>query len=507
MTKFNQERRLEDRHIAEKHHVVLSSPTKGGQARVATGRASHSSSKSQSPPSHDKGSRRFDVISSKIPRQQRTHATYRRDSDPTLSSNPPPNQQPLESPSPDRQSMSASRRARSQRSLGSDNDNQSSHSSAKQQLQQPPQRKASRSSPEKSQAQASAKLMLQANAVLEELDHSLLLAAEVASAEVAAAERAASAAAGPSLRQNSKALPSSPVHASPHASSPRSPGPPRVVSSASPRGRMQSQEQNWGTQEFGNNPHIGPAKLSLQQRSFSVPSHQHPGTAPSPNLSSLAHTLAQLRQAPTLTPADSTTAGVHRDQHQQHPQQQGRPAQGGTIKPPAALLEAKVGDPPPQPSSGTEDALPDPARASEPTLEPRHCQPPAANPDTATSLKRSMSGASGATQSRSVQGVSGEQQLPTLDSKPVLQSGSRAAMATVETVDGEVKAATSCREELVGSALPPVLHAPYQTGPAGTASALQPAASDTAASSKAASQEAAVRPAARAVSSPPGTLA
>ncbi|KAL3148856.1 hypothetical protein ABBQ32_001730 [Trebouxia sp. C0010 RCD-2024] len=503
MTKFNQERRLEDRHIAEKHHV-LSSPTKGGPPRVATGRASHSSSRSQSTPAHSKGSRLFDVISSKIPRQQRTHATYRRDSDPSLSTSPPINQQPLESPSPDRQSRSASQRIKSQRSLGSDNGNQSSHSSAKQQVRQPSQRKALRSSPVRSQAQASAKLMLQANAVLEELDHSLLLAAEVASAEVAAAELAATAAARPSSGQNSKALPSSPVHTSPHTSSPRSPGPPRVVSSASPRDRMQSQEQSWRTQQFGNNPPVGPPMLSLQQRSFSVPTHQHPGTAPSTTLCSLAHTLAQLRQPPTLTPADSTTA---RDQHQQGPQQQGQLAQGGTINPPAALLQAKAEDSPPQPSSGAEDALPDAAQASEATLEPGHCQRPAGNPDMAPSLKRSVSGASGVSQGRSMQGVSGEQQLPTLDTKPVVESGSTAAVAPAETVDFEARPATSCREDLFGSALPSVLHAPDQTGPAGAASTLQPAASDTAASSKAVSQEPAVRPAAKAVSSPLGTLA
>lgn len=483
MTKFNQERRLEDRHIAEKHHV-LTSPSRGTLARSATGRASLGSSKSHSTSSRSKGSRGFDVISSKIPRQQRTHATYRRDSDPSLSSHLATQQQPLKSPSPQRHSMSPCQGLNTQRSLGSDN--QSSHSSAKQQVQQLSRRKPLRSPPSKSQAKESAELMLQANAVLHKLDQSLLWAAEAASAELAASGTR------PSSGHNSRALPPSPLPPSPHARSPSSSVPPRVVSSASPRDHTRSKEQDWGGQDSGSNPPVGPSPVCLQQRSFSTPTQQCNGTPPS-SLCSLAHSLAQMRHAAAVKPTDSTDR-VNWDQQRQTQQQQG---QHGSIKSPTDLRHPTAEDPPTHASSGAEDALPD--AVSELTREASQSQCPAEPSDEAGHSKGAASGASGVSQDNPVPGLSGGQQPPALrDTTPVDESGSQAAGG--EDIN---KPGTSCREDPIGTALPPVLQVSDHT--AKTGPARQPAASDTAASGKAVS-EAAVKLPVRPMSAPPGTL-
>ncbi|KAL0054870.1 hypothetical protein WJX82_003576 [Trebouxia sp. C0006] len=91
MTKFNQQRRLEEQHIAEKHTA------KKHTAKPATAKYSPFSNAGVSPASKS-FSPPFDVIGSKIPRQQRTHATYRKDSDPLPSAERSQTVSPARSP-------------------------------------------------------------------------------------------------------------------------------------------------------------------------------------------------------------------------------------------------------------------------------------------------------------------------------------------------------------------------------------------------------------------------
>ena len=494
MTKFNQQRRLEDRHIAEKHHVVKS-PRKGPPARTAVARASHASSTSHSPPSHSRGSPGFDVISSKIPRQQRTHAIYRRDSDPSSSAGPSPHrQQAVKSPSPNRHST-AGQPARAQRPMGSNNDicEQSSLDSANQQVQQLFKPKPRRSP--HAQARASAQLMLQANAVLQELDHSLLQAAEAASAEVAAA------AARPAPQHDSTAALTPPVSSSPRAVSPRLPAVPRVASSASPRVRVQSQQQGFGRLGLGSSTPPGPSPppQPLQHRSFSMPTQQ---LAPAPQrVHTLSHALAQLRQAPL----DRATSNDNRDKQEQQ-QQPEQLAQRLTTK--SLPLLSKAEPPATQPSLAAQHTMPD--AASEPVsdadeLSQRHAE----RSKGVASPERSETGFSHMSQGRSMQGPSGNQpHLPNLATVPLEESGSQAAVKPAETDSMEIKrrSGSLSKESLLGVALPNVLQPFDQSAKAGHAGTpLKPAASDTAAMAEALS-EASGRSSPRAMSSPPGAL-
>ena len=484
MTKFNQQRRLEDLHIAEKHHVI-SSPRRGHPVKIAAARTSHASSTSRSPSSPSKGSPGFDVINSKIPRQQRTHTIYRKDSDPSMSSHPSPRQQSLKSPSPSRDS-SAFQPPKAQRSLGSDNGicNQRSHSSVKQQVQQLSKPKPRHSPDAQSQARASAELMLQANAVLEELDQSLLLAAEAAAAEVAAS------AARPF--SDSRALPKPPATLpSPQPTSPRSPLVPRVVSSASPRVHIQSQQLERSREEPGSSPLAGhnPSPQSLRHRCASMPTQQHTDTSSS--LYTLSHSLAQLRQACTVDPDPAD----NRDE--QHQQGQGQEAQQLTIKSPAAhKAETRAG----QASLGAEHALPD--TACEPAHDAQeHGQSSCHNgrSNGLASPERSESGISHVSQGRSVQGPSVDQHLPSLHTMPVGKSGSKAAEALADTdsrADVSNTPGSLCKEGLPGAALLSGLH-PSD----GTAKA----ALHLASLAKAVN-EVPGRSIARAMSSPPGAL-
>ena len=478
----------------------MKSPRKGPPAKIPLARASHASSTSHSPSSHSRGSPAFDVISSKIPRQQRTHAIYRRDSDPASSAGPSPHrQQPLKSPSPDRDST-AGQNPKAQRSLGSDNGicNQGSLDSGKQQVQQLFKPKPRRSPSAQSQARASAELMLQANAVLQELDHSLLQAAQAASAEVAAA------AAQPASQHDSTAAPKRPVSPSPPANSPPSPVVPRLASSASPRVHVQSQQRESGRLGLGSSNPPGPRAppQPLQHRSFSVPAQQV--THGPSSMHTLSHSLAQLRQACIVDRFD-THDNTDKQKQRQQPEQL---AQRLTTQSPPLLNTAEP--PATQPALAAEHAMPD--AASEPVSdahEPgqRHCH--AERSKRLASPERSESRISHMSQGRSVQGPSGNQsRLPDLASEPLEEPGLKAAMAQadIDSMEIDHRCGTLSKEGVQGAALSPVLHPCDHNAQAEHAGdALQPAAFDNAALATAVSEASGTSPA-RAVSSPLGAL-
>ena len=476
----------------------MKSPKKGPPARIAVARASHASSTSHSPSSQSRGSPRFDVINSKIPRQQRTHAIYRRNSDPSSSAGPSPHrQQAVKSPSPNRHST-AGQPAKAQRSLGSDNGicNQHSLNSAKQQVQQRFQPKPRRSPNVQSQARASAELMLQANAVLQELDQSLLQAAEVASAEVAAAT------AEPASQHDSTAVPKRPVPLSLRATSPHSPVVPRVTSSASPRIHVQSQQRECGRLGPSSSTPTGPSPQPLQCPSFSMPAQQ--STDAHSSIHSLSHSLAQLRQACNV---GSTHTNRNRDkqEQQQRPEQL---AQQLTTKSPPLLSNAEP--PATQPGLAAEHATPDAASGSvsdayELGQKPCHAERSKGQ----ASPERSDTGISHMSQGRSIQGLSRDQpHLPNLTTAPLDKPGSEAASAQADTDSMEIdhRSGSLSQKSLQGDALPTLLHpsdSNLKAGHAGTA--LLPVASDTAAFGKTLSAASGRSPT-KAMSSPPGAL-
>ena len=477
---------------------MMKSPKKGPPARIAVAGASHASSTSHSPSSQSRGSPRFDVINSKIPRQQRTHAIYRRNSDPSSSAGPSSHrQQAVKSPSPNRHST-AGQPAKAQRSLGSDNGICKQHSldSAKQQVQQRFQPKPRRSPNVQSQARASAELMLQANAVLQELDQSLLHAAEAASAEVAAAT------AEPATHHDSTAVPKRPVPLSLRATSPHSPVVPRVVSSASPRIHVQSQQRECGRLGPSSSTPTDPSPQPqpLQRPSFSMPAQQSTH-APS-SVHSLSHSLAQLRRACNAGP---THTDSNRDKQEQRPEQ---PAQRLTTKSPLLLSNAEP--PATQPGLAAEHATPDAASGSvsaayEPGQKPCHAERSKGQ----ASPERSDTGISHMSQGRSIQGLSGNQpHLPNLTTAPLEKPGSEAASAQADTDSMEIdhRSGILSQKSLQGDALPTLLHPSdhdLKAGYAGTA--LQPGASDITALAKALSAASGRSPT-KAMSSPPGAL-
>ena len=316
MTKFNQQRRLEDQHIAEKHNGIRS--PKKQAARPAATRPSQRSDTPQSPSSSSKAPA-FDVINSKIPRQQRTHATYRKDPNPVSAADPCPRNPSALSPSPKRQ-PSAFQRFKAERSLNSDNgpSRQGSHSSIKRQ----PMREMSalsRPTAARLHAQASAELMLQANAVLEELE-------QMKAAEAAAA----------SSEKRSRPMSGTPASSSPQSPSLQSPVPLRSAGSASPPRYTQSQEPEPSRHVRGSSSvAYSHFPEPLQHRSFSAPAHRNRNSLAC-NPHTLSHSLDQLRQACALEPASSS----HKDMPQQQPDQ--REQLRLTMKAPTMLLHCKV---------------------------------------------------------------------------------------------------------------------------------------------------------------------
>ncbi len=166
MTKFNQQRRLEDQRIAEKQLHGIKSPKKH-VPKPATARTSPFSDACCLSPASDSPSPPFDVIGSKVPRQQRTHATYRKDSDALPSAERSHTLSPAHS-APPKCNRNAPPATPAASTVGSDN-GKSKQGSARKGTQRATS-SASRPKPfARPGAQASAELMLQANAVLEEL--------------------------------------------------------------------------------------------------------------------------------------------------------------------------------------------------------------------------------------------------------------------------------------------------------------------------------------------------
>ncbi len=292
MTKFNQQRRLEEQHIAEKHLQGIKSPKKH-TAKPATAKYSPFSNagvspacKSLSPP--------FDVIGSKIPRQQRTHATYRKDSDPLPSAERSHTVSPARSPT-GRRNHTAPAPAGS--TVGSDN-GKSKQGSLGSSKKSGPRAASIASRPAKlsvgptarPEAQISAELMLQANAVLEELDR-------VQAAEAAATAATTSAAAAAAATTDASVTQSA-ASDSPGASSQGTPASPLPTSrgqvcSAGPHQQARLSEGQHSMQSMQGGQSRPEARL--QRRASSVPVQQDVGTSTSAY--SLSQTESQLFQA------------------------------------------------------------------------------------------------------------------------------------------------------------------------------------------------------------------
>ena len=291
MTKFNQQRRLEEQHIAEKHLQGIKSPKKH-TAKLATARSSPFSnagvspaSKSLSPP--------FDVIGSKIPRQQRTHATYRKDSDPLPSAERSQTVSLARSPTGRRTHTAP---APAQSTVGSDNgkSKQGSLGSSKKSGQRAAsiasRPKLSTGPTARPEAQVSAELMLQANAVLEELDR-------VQAAEAAATAATTSAAAAAAATTDASVTQSA-MSDSPGPSSQGTPASPLPTS----RGQVCSAgpQQHACLSEGQHSVHSMQGRQSrpearLHRRASSMPVQQDVGSSTSAY--SLSQTESQIRQA------------------------------------------------------------------------------------------------------------------------------------------------------------------------------------------------------------------
>ncbi len=283
MTKFNQQRRLEEQHIAEKHTA------KKHTAKPATAKYSPFSNAGVSPASKS-FSPPFDVIGSKIPRQQRTHATYRKDSDPLPSAERSQTVSPARSPT-GRRTHTAHAPAES--TVGSDNGKSkqgplgSSKKSGHRAASIASRPKLSTGPTARPEAQVSAELMLQANAVLEELDR-------VQAAEAAATAATTSAAAAAAATTDASVTQSA-ASDSPGASSQGTPASPLPTSrgqesSAGPQQQARLSKQQHSMQGGQSRP-----EARLQRRASSVPVQQDVGTSTSAY--SLSHTESQIFQA------------------------------------------------------------------------------------------------------------------------------------------------------------------------------------------------------------------
>jgi hypothetical protein len=290
MTKFNQQRRLEEQHIAEKHLQGIKSPKKH-TAKPATAKSSPFSNAGVSPASK-RLSPPFDVIGSKIPRQQRTHATYRKDSDPLPSAKRSQTVSPARSPT-GRRTHTAPAPAES--TVGSDNgkSKQGSLGSSKKSGQRAapiasrPKLVGPTARPE---AQVSAELMLQANAVLEELNR-------VQAAEAAATAGTTSAAAAAAAITDASVTQSA-TSDSPGASSQGTPASPLPTSrgqvcSAGPQQQACLSKRQHSMQSMQGGQSRPEARL--QRRASSVPVQQDVGSSTSAY--SLSQTESQIRQA------------------------------------------------------------------------------------------------------------------------------------------------------------------------------------------------------------------
>lgn len=318
MTKFNQQRRLEDQHIAEKQLHG----TKSAKKHAFKAAAAKTSPFAEAPllPSSSIPSPPFDVIGSRVPRQQRTHATYRKDSDPLPSADRSHTLSPTRSPTRHHANASA---APAESTVGSGNgkSKQGSLESGKQDTQHASssmaRQKPSVGPKARPEAQASVELMLQANAVLEELDR--LQAAEAAATAATPSETAAAAAAAAVTTDATVTQTAEP--GSPPASSGGTPASPAVthVRTASPQQQtILSERRRHSTQSMLRRE--GEAGAGLQQRASSVAAQQDLGSCTSAY--SLSHTEDQLRKACQLdTPSTDHKQRDSSSQHQ-HPKPQ-----------------------------------------------------------------------------------------------------------------------------------------------------------------------------------------
>ena len=255
----------------------------------------------------------FDVIGSRVPRQQRTRATYRKDSDPLPSADRSHTLSPTRSPARHRASASA---APAESTVGSDNgkSKQGSLESAKHDTQLASS-SMSRQKPcvgpkARPEAQASVELMLQANAVLEELDR--LQAAEAAATAATTSETAAAAAATAAVTTDATVTETA-EPGSPPASSGGTPASPAVmhVHTASPQQQISLPERR----RHSMLRREGEAGAGLQQRASSVPAQQDLGSCTSAY--SLSQTEDQLRKACQLdTPSTGHKQQDSSSQHQ-----------------------------------------------------------------------------------------------------------------------------------------------------------------------------------------------
>lgn len=314
MTKFNQQRRLEDQHIAEKQLHGTKSAKK--HALKAAAAKTSPFAEASLLPSSSIPSPPFDVIGSRVPRQQRTHATYRKDSDTLPSADRSHTLSPTRSPARHHAHTSA---APAESTVGSDNgkSKQGSLESGKHDTQHASS-SMSRQKPcvgpkARPEAQASVELMLQANAVLEELDR--LQAAEAAATAATTSETAAAAAAATAVTTDATVTQTA-EPGSPPASSGGTPASPAVthVRTASPQQQISLPERRrHSTQSMLRRD--GETGAGLQQRASSVPAQQDLGSCTSAY--SLSQTEDQLRKACQLdTPSTDHKQHDSSSQHQ-----------------------------------------------------------------------------------------------------------------------------------------------------------------------------------------------
>ena len=236
MTKFNQQRRLEDQHMAETQLHSIKSPKKH-TARPATAKTSSFSDASKSIASGN-DQPPFDVITSKVPRQQRTHATYRKDSDTLPAANRSRSLDPAQPPRA-RSSHDSAGAIPAESALDSANGNskiflRSAGLEAQRATSVASRPKPSASPACRPEAHSAVELMLHANAVLKELDR--VQAAEAATAlATAAAVATADDVQPPSPTESSMGVAASPCLAARHVPSPTSDCPTR---------RTQQQQQS-----------------------------------------------------------------------------------------------------------------------------------------------------------------------------------------------------------------------------------------------------------------------
>ena len=270
MTKFNQQRRLEDQHMAETQLHSIKSPKKH-TARPATAKTSSFSDASKSTASGN-DQPPFDVITSKVPRQQRTHATYRKDSDTLPAANRSQSLVPAQPPRSRSSHDSAGNSKGFMRAAGLEAPHATSVASRP---------KPSASPACRPEAHSAVELMLHANAVLKELDR--VQAAEAATALATAAAVATADDVQPaSPTESSTGVAASPCLAARHVPSPTSDCPTRRTQQQQSMHSMHSMPRKDSNADAERGFQVGDTS---QQHASSLP--VQPGIGSSTNVYSL----------------------------------------------------------------------------------------------------------------------------------------------------------------------------------------------------------------------------